>query len=151
MTKDRYLLLTGWLLALGVFCFAWSTAPSQSEQPRRYDLETPGPTEAAGSAFQQFHSKSEADRAARRLSPAQDYRLDRVHDALTPTDSSVLPPLPSPAAVARDARGEERIRQIEDPQQRAQAAALLETIRAEVTTQQPQRGRAREQDRAWER
>ncbi len=26
MTKDRYLLLTGWLLALCVFCFAWSTA-----------------------------------------------------------------------------------------------------------------------------
>ena len=127
------------------------TAPSQSEQPRRYDLETPGPTEAAGSSFQQFHSKSEAERAAHHLSPSQDYRLDRVHAALTPTDSYVLTTLPSPAAVARDARVEERIRQIEDPQQRAKAAALLETIRSEVTTQQQQRGRTQSQDRELER
>ena len=26
MTKEKYIMLTGWLLALGVFCFAWSTA-----------------------------------------------------------------------------------------------------------------------------
>ena len=71
--------------------------------------------------------------------------------ALTPTASYVLPTLPSPAAVARDERVEERIRQIADPQQRAEAAALLETIRSEVTTQQQQRGRAQERDRELER
>lgn len=124
----------------------------QSEPSRRYDLETPGPTEAAGGSFQQFHSKSEAEREASRLPPSQDYRLDRAHNAHGPTDSYVLTTLPSPRAVARDARVEERIRQIEDPEQRARAAALLETIRAEVNaSQQQQRARAQERGRELER
>ena len=120
----------------------------QSEPSRRYDLETPGPTEAAGGSFQQFHSKSEAEREASRLSPSQDYRLDRAHHAHGPTDSYVLTTLPAPGAVARDARVDERIRQIEDPEQRARAAALLETIRSEVNASQQQQ---RERDRAQER
>lgn len=118
------------------------------QEDRRYDVETPGPTEAAGGSFQQFHSKSEAEREARRLSPSQDYRLERAHDAHGPTDSYVLTTLPAPGAVARDARVEERIRQIEDPEQRARAATLLETIRSEVNASQQQQ---RERDRAQER
>ena len=131
---------------------AQKAARAQSEQPRRYDLETPGPTEAAGGSFQQFHYKSEAEREAARLSPSQDYRLARAHDAHGPTDSYVLTALPAPGHISRDARVEERIRQIEDPKQRARAEALLETIRSEVNaSQHHQHRRAQEQDRELER
>jgi len=63
-----------------------------------------------------------------------------------------LTALPAPGHIARDARVEERIRQIEDPKQRARAEALLETIRSEVNaSQHHQHRRAQEQDRELER
>lgn len=67
-----------------------------------------------------------------------------------PAAAGAAPPRPAPAAVARDPRVEERIRQIEDPAQRARAEALLETLRTEVNAQQQereQRARARGRER----
>ena len=65
-----------------------------------------------------------------------------------PAAAGAAPPRPAPAAVARDPRVEERIRQIEDPEQRARAEAALATLRAEVAAQQQEREqRARERAR----
>ena len=63
-----------------------------------------------------------------------------------PAGAGAAPPRPAPAAVARDPRVEERIRQIEDPEQRARAEAALATLRAEVAAQQQEREQ-RERDR----
>ena len=118
--------------------------------PRRYDLETPGPTEAAPGSFQQFHSKSEAVRAARLLPPSQDYYLDRVHDANGPTDSYVMTTFPAPATIAHDPSVEKKIDALEDPAERAKAQKLLEVIRSEVADQERPRERERERSQDLE-
>ena len=114
------------------------------------DLETPGPTEAAGGSFQQFHSKSEALRAARLLPPSQDYYLDRVHDANGPTDSYVMTTFPAPATIAHDPSVEKKIDALEDPAERAKARKLLEVIRSEVADQERPRERERERSQDLE-
>lgn len=65
-----------------------------------------------------------------------------------PAAAGAAPPRPAPGLVAHDPRVEERIRQIEDPAQRARAEALLETLRTEVNAAREQ---ARERDRARDR
>ena len=114
------------------------------------DLETPGPTEAAAGSFQQFHSKSEAVRAARLLPPSQDYYLDRVHDANGPTDSYVMTTFPAPATIAHDPSVEKKIDALEDPAERAKARKLLEVIRSEVADQERPRERERERSQDLE-
>ena len=118
-------------------------------EPRRgYDLETPGPTEAAGGSFQVVATKAEAERVAASLPPSQEVHIDRVHDANGPTDSYAVSTLPSPAEVARNPAVEERIAQLEDPADRERAQALLEALRSEVAAQE--RPREREQERGIE-
>ena len=58
---------------------------------------------------------------------------------------------PSPADVARNPAVEERIAQIQDPEERAKARKLLEVIRSEVAAQERPREREREQERGRER
>lgn len=58
---------------------------------------------------------------------------------------------PAPAEVARNPAVEERIAQIQDPQERARAWKLLETIRADVAAQERPRAREREQERGRDR
>ena len=65
-----------------------------------------------------------------------------------PGAAGAAPPRPAPGLVAHDPRVEERIRRIEDPEQRARAEALLETLRTEVNAAREQ---ARERDRARDR
>ena len=65
-----------------------------------------------------------------------------------PDAAGAASPRPAPGLVAHDPRVEERIRQIADPEQRARAEALLETLRTEVKAAREQ---ARERDRARDR
>lgn len=123
----------------------------QSEPSRRYDLETPGPTEAQGGSFQVVSTPAEAERAAARIAPGQEYRIDRAHDAGGPTDSHVVTALPSPADVARDASVEKKIEALEDPAERAKAWKLLETIRSEVAAQERPISRERSKEIELER
>lgn len=123
----------------------------QSEQPRRYDLETPGPTEAAGGSFQVVSTPAEAERVASRLPPSQEYRIDRARDTDGPTDSHVVTALPPPAAVARDPSVEKKIAALEDPEERAKAWKLLETIRSEVAAQERPISRERSKEIELER
>ena len=58
---------------------------------------------------------------------------------------------PAPADVARNPAVEERIAQIQDPQERAKAWKLLETIRSEVAAQERPISREREQERGRDR
>ena len=130
---------------------AQKAAREQSEPSRRYDLETPGPTEAAGGSFQVVSTPAEAERVASRLPPSQEYRIDRARDTDGPTDSHVVTALPSPAAVARNPAVEERIAALEDPAERAKAWKLLETIRAEVAAQERPISRERSKEIELER
>ena len=123
----------------------------QSGEERRYDLETPGPTEATGGSFQVVSTPAEAEREASRLPPGQEYRIDRAHDAGGPTDSHVVTALPSPADVARDPSVEKKIAELKDPEERAKARKLLEVIRSEVAAQERPISRERSQELELER
>lgn len=126
-------------------------AREQSAPSRRYDLETPGPTEAAGGSFQVVSTPAEAERAAARIAPGQEYRIDRARDTDGPTGSHVVTTLPPPAAVARNPAVEERIAALEDPEERAKAWKLLETIRSEVAAQERPISRERSKEIELER
>ena len=58
---------------------------------------------------------------------------------------------PAPAEVARDASVEKKIAALEDPQERAKAWKLLETIRSEVAAQERPISRERAQERGRDR
>ena len=58
---------------------------------------------------------------------------------------------PAPAEVARDPSVEKKIAALEDPQERARAWKLLETIRSEVAAQERPISREREQERGRDR
>ncbi len=115
---------------------------------RRYDVETPGPTEAAGGSFQVFHSKEAAAQAAGQLPQSQTAQLDQVVTSNGPTKEYVLTSLPRPEDVAVDKRVEEQIQQLEDPRQRAEAERLMRIIREEPA---PRQERQREQEAEMER
>ena len=129
-------------------------SPTQKEQEpaagqrARYDVETPGPTEAAGGSFQVFHSKAAAEQAAARLPPSQESQIDQAVTSNGPTDAYVLTSLPRPEDVAVDKRVEEQIQQLEDPRQRAEAERLMRIIREEPA---PRQERQREQEAEMER
>lgn len=117
----------------------------------RYDLETPGPTEAAAGSFQVVSSRAEAARGASRLPQSQEVHIDRVHDSHGPTDSYAVTTLPAPADVARNPAVEERIAAIEDPAKRARAEELLGIIQKEVKAHTRARSPELEESRGVER
>ena len=112
----------------------------------RNDAPTPGPTEAGGGSFRVLHSKADAEQAAQHLPQSHEYRIDRIIDEDGPTDSYAVTarPLPPPAEVARDAGVAQRVGQIQDPAQRAEAERLLRTIREEAAAREQPPARPQE-------
>lgn len=104
----------------------------------RYDVETPGPTEAAGQSFRVLPSKEAAEEYVQTLPPSQQNRIDQALEAGGPTDSYVVTsgPLPSVKEVARDEYVAQQVAAIEDPATRARAEQLLQTIREEAAARE---------------
>lgn len=107
-------------------------------EEHRYDVETPGPTEAAGGSFRVLPSKEAAEEYVQTLPPSHQNRIDQAHDAAGPTSSYVVTsgPLPSVKEVARDEYVAQQVAAIEDPATRARAEQLLQTIREEAATRE---------------
>ena len=118
----------------------------QAGEERRYDVSSPGPTEAAGGSFRVLHSNADAEQAAQHLPQSHEYRIDQIIDEDGPTDSYAVTarPLPPPAEVARDAGVAQRVGQIQDPARRAEAERLLRTIREEAAAREQPPARTQE-------
>ena len=138
------------------------TQKGSSEPDRPLDTTTPGPTEGGGGSFLVFESKAAAEEHIRSLPPSQTATLDRIIDADGPTTSYAVTTSASPsrgeeqsgrAALAfvtehRD-RVEAAVAALKDPDARAKAEQLLQTIREGAATreQTPSRAQEVEQER----
>lgn len=102
----------------------------QAGEELHREVSGPGPAEHAGGVFL---SKAEAEEYGKNLATSQDSHIDCVSDANGETNESAVtarPHVPS-SDVARDERVVAQVRQLQDPQQRAHAERLLQTIQRE--------------------
>ena len=133
------------------------TQKGSPEPDRPLDTTTPGPTESGGGSFLVFESKAAAEEHIRSLPPSQTATLDRIIDTDGPTTSYAVTTTAPPsrgeehagrAALAfvtehRD-RVEAAVAALKDPDARAKAEQLLQTIREEAAAREQTPSRTQE-------